>query len=396
MVSIVAITGRVGVLRYGATSFTTARRNINVYDKSYMTPTFGAPYPYQDPFPYKEKKFTIITEHFDYTKPRFNENTKVILVEGNLASGKHEFAEKLAKGFDLKYFPATPEDNCFKLEWNNYDLREFNQFLPKRSQYYDLEDFLTDPHPQSGRIGQLQIALLTQKFKTYCNALTHLFNTGQGVVLVRSVFSDHVFNEALRKCGYVTNEFKKFHDDWERNSIVQLMKPHLTIYLDTPVDKVRENINKRGNELEVNSKNLTDEFFHAIEDSYKNSHFPRMEKSGIVLEIDPSEIVDEVDMDSVLEEISTINMATDDSEDTKFRDWFDMTEDYASFYRRKYASGIIQKECFARDRPMQCPEILWHDDDLPLMHRVMKFHPAMLNKAGWAREFGNNPLMRID
>jgi NADH dehydrogenase (ubiquinone) 1 alpha subcomplex subunit 10 len=34
------------------------------------------------------------------------------------------------------------------------------------------------------------------------DALAHLFNTGQGVVMDRSPYSDFVFIEAMTKCGY--------------------------------------------------------------------------------------------------------------------------------------------------------------------------------------------------
>ena len=35
------------------------------------------------------------------------------------------------------------------------------------------------------------------------DALAHVFNTGQGVVMDRSPYSDFVFIEAMFKCGYV-------------------------------------------------------------------------------------------------------------------------------------------------------------------------------------------------
>lgn len=387
--------GRVSATKYAGSSLLICQRNYSEYGSSYMTPTYGAPYPYEEPFPYKTKKFTMLTEHFDYTLPRFNENTKVIVVEGNLAVGKHKFAEELAKNFDLKLFPATDESRCFRLETNNFDLRNFNQFLPKRSQWYDLEDFLTDPNPQKGRIGFLQLSWLVHKFQTYCQALTHLFNTGQGVVIVKSPFSNHVFTDALYKCGYLTPNFNKYYDDFDRNSVCELLKPHLTIYLDAPVNVIRDKITARGNPLEVESKNLTDEYLQAIEDFYKKKHLPSMAKSGVVMEVDSTEIIDDIDLDAIAEEVQNINMQTEDSEDTKFRDWFDMSEDYASYYRRRFASDILERDCFSRDRPIECPEIMWHDDDLPILNNHIRQHPAVMYEPGWAKELGHNPTWRF-
>jgi len=386
MVSHISLFSRNNALKYATTLFS---RNFG-YEHSYMTPTYGAPYPYKTPFPYESKKFTMITEHFDYTLPRFNENTKVIVVEGNLAVGKHDFAKKLAKSYDLKLFPATDEGNCFRLDHNHFDVRNLNEFLPKRSQWYDLKAFLNDDHAENGRAGQLQQHWIYHKFKTYCNALTHLFNTGQGVVLVRSTFSDHVFTEALYKCGFITPEFYKWYHDLEANSLVELLKPHLTIYLDAPVDFVRERINERGNEDEINSKNLTDDYLQAVESAYKNIHFPKMGKSGVIMEVDWREILDDIDMDAIVEEIQTINLATEDSEDQRFRDWFDMSEDMASFNRRKFASDVTLRNGFTRDRPIQCPEILPHVDDNQLLNRVWKYHPALMYDPGEATQFGHS------
>lgn len=388
-----AIFGRIDAVKFAASSLVPVR-NFG-YEHSYMTPTYGAPYPYKDPFPYETQKFNIITEHYDYTLPRFNENTKVIVVEGNITVGKHAFAKKLAKSFDLKYFPATLEAACFALQTNGFDLREFNEFLPKRSQWYDLKDFYTDPNPQRGRVGQLQLLWLVHKFETYQRALTHLFNTGQGVVLVRSSYADHVFADALRTCGYITPTFYNVYNDWERNSIVELLKPHLTIYLDAPVSTIRDRLKQHGSEIENNSSNLTDEYLYAIEHSYKNVHLPKMAKSGIVMELDWTEIADDVDHDAIVEEIQTINMATEDSDDRRFRDWYDMSEDMASFNRRKYDSQIVHRDCFSRDRPVECPEILWHDDDVPLLNRVVRFHPGLNYDPGWANQFGYKSLFRI-
>jgi len=42
---------------------------------------------------------------FDHTTKRFDENTKLIFVEGLPAIGKSDFAQQLAEDLDMKYFP---------------------------------------------------------------------------------------------------------------------------------------------------------------------------------------------------------------------------------------------------------------------------------------------------
>ena len=39
--------------------------------------TYGEPFGYKEPYPYKEKKLNLLTEYLDISKKRFNENTKV-------------------------------------------------------------------------------------------------------------------------------------------------------------------------------------------------------------------------------------------------------------------------------------------------------------------------------
>ena len=55
--------------------------------------TWGEPFGYKEPYPYKEKKLNPITEFFDISKKRFNENTKVLIafIGKNKRSNLHTF-----------------------------------------------------------------------------------------------------------------------------------------------------------------------------------------------------------------------------------------------------------------------------------------------------------------
>lgn len=57
------------------------------------------------PFPYQQKKFTKFHCLFDNTLKRLNENSKLVVVEGNIASGKSAFAKELAQELDMLYMP---------------------------------------------------------------------------------------------------------------------------------------------------------------------------------------------------------------------------------------------------------------------------------------------------
>lgn len=73
----------------------------------------------------------------------------------------------------------------------------------------------------------------------YVDALAHVLSTGQGVVLDRSCFSDFVFVEAMQKSDYISRAARSVYYDIRKNTITELLKPHLVIYLDVPVETVK-------------------------------------------------------------------------------------------------------------------------------------------------------------
>lgn len=60
--------------------------------------------------------------------------------------------------------------------------------------------------------------------------------------------------------------------DIRRRSIEELLRPHLVIYLDVPVAKVQENIQRRNIASEVKSSALTKEYLTAMERFYKQKY----------------------------------------------------------------------------------------------------------------------------
>lgn len=110
----------------------------------------------------------------------------------------------------------------------------------------------------------------------YFDALAHLLNTGQGVILDRSPYSDFVFMEAMVKSGYVSKQAKSVYYDIRNNVLDELLYPHLVLYLDIPVNVVKERITKRGLEHEKNCKALTDQYLENIELEYKQSFLKQM------------------------------------------------------------------------------------------------------------------------
>ena len=127
---------------------------------------------YGEKYPYKV---------LDFSNPSYSnlcQNSKVIVVEGNIAAGKNLFAQMLAKQFDLKFFRAPTDHDCFNYTYN-FDERVLDEFMPEDCRTYDLKKFLQDPNPGHGRAAYLQGLFLIVKHMNYFMALRHMLYTGK-------------------------------------------------------------------------------------------------------------------------------------------------------------------------------------------------------------------------
>ncbi|PVD29596.1 hypothetical protein C0Q70_08851 [Pomacea canaliculata] len=215
---------------------------------AHLTSTHGEPSKSRHPpWPYKKRPYNSFYQYFDNTRKRFDDNTKVIVIDGNLAVGKSWFGEKLAKEFDMKFFPDPRDSNMF-LTGENFDLRSLNEQLPPRIRFTDLETFYQQkaPKEQLESIGRTLLTMYYSSFFEYVDALEHLLNTGQGVVVERGIFSHMVFQNVFRKMGFITAPALKYMNFVYDNTICELWRPHLVIYLDAPFPFLRKLVNKRN------------------------------------------------------------------------------------------------------------------------------------------------------
>lgn len=81
--------------------------------------------------------------------------------------------------------------------------------------------------------------MFISRYVDYIQALAHLFSTGQGVVLDRSAYSDLVFVETLYRNQLITRNSHRALHEIRDNTLQELLRPHLVIYLDVPVDTVQ-------------------------------------------------------------------------------------------------------------------------------------------------------------
>lgn len=84
------------------------------------------------------------------------------------------------------------------------------------------------------------------------------------------MLKDNVFVEKLIKI--VSFAVKSYYYEVKRTTIDELLRPHLAIYLDMPVEKIQQKIKERNRPHEQNSKALSTSFLAALEDGYKRQY----------------------------------------------------------------------------------------------------------------------------
>ena len=202
------------------------RQNQLLVSRCLTSVTPGTKYPWKGkPFPYTRVPMPYrMTEWVDKCAERYVDNSRLVAVDGNLAVGKHAFATKLASYFDLQPVYDFDERLCFPTLGHKFiDLREFDSLLPPAARPYDRAALFMDPsiapHAMLGGgvanyATKLQVEIYKQRYFHYFDAVAHLLNTGQGSTIVRPMHSDYVYYEALRRCGWITDESFEYYNKY--------------------------------------------------------------------------------------------------------------------------------------------------------------------------------------
>lgn len=304
-------------------------------------------------WPYERRSWGWLNCLWDIdTKGKFDENTKVIQVEGNLASGKNDFAKKLADELGMKYYPQ-PDLNDYYINRHGFDYMALNALLPERLRFCDWRMFHELPTRHS--VIHMQHFLYRLRLWQYCNALSHLLNTGQGVVLTRTCFTERAIVDAMHSLGwlpkgYMRGDGVRFYDwihryIYIRNATLNpTPKPHLTIYLDTPVDTCLKRLQEDPDPMIANSKAHTEEFLEEIETAFKDTVLPKQDHHSHVMMIDHPrhKTVDEVR--DVIDDIESLDFEFD-SHDMKFFTWDTRRfRGWYSYSRQKYTTSRFARE----------------------------------------------------
>lgn len=149
-----------------------------------------------------------------------NNDYKVVVIDGIIASGKSSLAEKLSHKIDLKFYEELSNNDSYSL----------------------LERFYLDQKRWSFT---LQIHFLNERFKM----IKSIHRNGGGI-LDRSIFGDRIFAQMLNEDGMMSDEEFRTYSTLLDNMLEHAQNPSLLIYIDCDTDTAMERIKLRNREME--------------------------------------------------------------------------------------------------------------------------------------------------
>lgn len=339
------------------------------------------------PYPYKEKSYGFTQAIFDKTTPRMDENSKLIVVDGPVASGKSSFAKELAEELEMLYMPQPTLDQIY-INRYGYDMRQLDSDLPVDCRSFDIKNFCNTPEGRN--VGQFQIRMYMLRFSKYVDALAHILSTGQGVVMNRSCYSDYVFLETIFKHKFISKGVRSVYYDLRSHTLPELMKPHLVIYLDVPVGKTKDNIKKRGVDYEFQSKVFSDQYLNDMETIYKQQYLKDISQHAELLVYDWS---NGGETEVVVEDIERIDFDRFDKHDPKMKDWRVYTEWDWCEKRMLYTNEKCDLMNYFNVPRFDVPELIRTADDSKKWREVWFNAPGMKYQYGYNADMGDSGLL---
>lgn len=153
-----------------------------------------------------------------------------------------------------------------------YDMRKLDPQLPVNCRSFDERNFLENP--EHFNAASFQIIKYKLRYASYIDAIAHLLNTGEGVIIERSPFSDFAFVEAMFKCKFMSKAARDIYYVLQKHAMPDLLHPHIVVYLDAPVSRILDLVKERNLPHEVNSKAMNTTFLETMEYQMKYKFLP--------------------------------------------------------------------------------------------------------------------------
>ncbi|XP_072542610.1 NADH dehydrogenase [ubiquinone] 1 alpha subcomplex subunit 10, mitochondrial [Salminus brasiliensis] len=301
------------------------------------------------------------------TTPRFNKNSKIFSVDGNLASGKGALAQKLADELGMLYMPEPDVHYLDKMT---------NEKVPLDSAYNgncSLEKFYLDPKAKDGNSYRLQSWMYLMRLLQYSDAVEHLLSTGQGVILERSPFSDVVFLEAMFSQGYIRKQCVNHYNEIKKISIYEFLLPHLVIYVDSPAEEVQKKLKASGKPY---LQNVPLPYLKSIETSYKKTVLPVISGEAEVLAYDTTQAQN---IEKILEDIDCLKFEKSP--------WLDM--DDISYHHMRVLAQDKQRVANMTAVPIYIPEVTIGAHEYDKSFYAFKSLPGKKYAEGYNEDMGD-------
>lgn len=318
------------------------------------------------PYDYKTKKYGLWGQIFDSTLNRMGDNSLIITVDGNFGSGKTEFAQKLAKAIDFKYAREPDLNTHLYQQTNGENTRDIiNEIVGENQRFRidSIEEWHSNPSFKSTIA--LQHNFYNIRWMQMRTALLHLMSTGQGVVLERSVFSDQVISQSLYDNNFLSDEAFRFYlRDLVPNTIEELWRPHVMVYLEKSPEDCLKTIKEKGKPHEKDSKVYNLEFLKSMDKNYKKNFLPGMRNELHVLTYDAKD----AEAERVMEDLELLDF----EDQTKFNDWRIRRETTINTYRRilsDYQNCVALLK--APNTYVDVPEYLLYGEDLAKLGKIL-------------------------
>ena len=311
----------------------------------------------------------------------------MIVVEGPIASGKSAFAKELAEDLEMFYMPQPTMDDIY-INPYGFDMRKLDPKLPEDTRSFDVKNFCLTPKARN--VAQYQIRMMMLRYSRYVDALAHVLSTGQGVVCNRCPYSDYVFLETMYKHGYISKGARSVYYDLRGHTITEIMQPHLVIYLDVPVSKVKENIKKRGIDYEVKSPVFTDQYLTDMETIYKQRYLKEITQHAELLVYDWT---NGGETEVVVEDIERIDFDRFDHYDPKMKDWRLPNEWEWCEMRMRFTDEKCDLMNYFNVPRFDVPELTTNPDDMKIFREVWFDAPGMKYAYGYNEDMGDKGIL---
>jgi deoxyadenosine/deoxycytidine kinase len=151
--------------------------------------------------------------------------SSIIIIDGNIGCGKSTLTEFIASHYNYRPMFEPVKENPF------------------------LERFYKDPDQYAA---VMQFWLMARRFEMHQEALRHVAQTGQGVVMDRSIYADWMFARKLNLDGHISDDEYMTYMAMRKVMEKMLYIPWGVIYLKTNPEVCLERIKSRSRNCETN------------------------------------------------------------------------------------------------------------------------------------------------